>query len=77
MADAGIAKKLVRVGLPDMFLHGASKGYLMNEYGINARGLIRAVQRLTKTIYDISDNELTLPLPDPSTVDKSGKAEDL
>lgn len=77
MAEAGVSKKLVRIGIPDTFLHGATKSCLMRECGIDARGLVRAVQQLTKTNIDISDNELALPLPDPSTVDKNGKAEDL
>ncbi|MGH2523592.1 MAG: transketolase family protein, partial [Anaerolineales bacterium] len=32
MAEAGVGKKLVRIGLKDMFLHGASRHYLMREY---------------------------------------------
>jgi transketolase len=77
MAEAGISKKLVRTGLPDTFLHGASKSYLMNKYGINTRGLIRTVERLTGDKIDIKDDELQLPHPVRSMVDTSGKAEDL
>jgi hypothetical protein len=49
----------------------------MNKYGINARGLIRAVERLTREKIDLKDDELLLPLQVRSTLDKSGKAEDL
>jgi hypothetical protein len=59
MAEAGISKKLVRSGLPDTFLQGASKSYLMNKYGINAQGLVRAVERLTGEKIDIKDDDGT------------------
>ena len=33
MADAGIGKRLVRLGLKDTYAHGGSRAYLMRYYG--------------------------------------------
>ena len=45
MAERGIGKRLIRLGIRDRFLHGASRPYLMREYGIDAAALLRAVER--------------------------------
>jgi transketolase len=58
MAEAGIAKKLVRIGLRDTFSHGASKQYLLKEHKMDAMSLIREVERLTGRSYAISEIEL-------------------
>lgn len=46
LAEHGVGKKLIRLGLVDTFAHGASKGYLMRKYGIDGIALVRAVERL-------------------------------
>lgn len=46
MAEEGIGKKLVRLGLQDTFAHGASRPYLMHKYGLDAIALVAAVERL-------------------------------
>lgn len=58
MAEAGIAKKLVRIGLRDTFSHGASKQYLMKEHGMDALSLIREVEMMVGKRFDISEDEL-------------------
>lgn len=58
MAEAGIAKKLVRIGLRDTFAHGASRPYLMREYGLDAMALIRQVEGLTGSEYGINEADL-------------------
>ena len=46
MAEAGIAKKLVRIGLRDTFSHGASKQYLLKEHKMDALSLIKEVEMM-------------------------------
>ncbi|KPU42715.1 1-deoxy-D-xylulose-5-phosphate synthase [Oxobacter pfennigii] len=59
IAKAGIGKKLVKVGLRDTFVHGASKQYLMKEYGIDAMALIYEVEKLLGAKFDIKEEELS------------------
>lgn len=61
MAEAGIGKKLRRIGLRDTFVHGASKQYLMQEYGIDAFALIREIEDVTGTKLAVKSEELTAP----------------
>ena len=58
MAEAGIAKKLVRIGLRDTFSHGASKQYLLKEHGMDAMALVHEVESMTGQKFDISEDEL-------------------
>ncbi|MFH1246020.1 MAG: transketolase C-terminal domain-containing protein [Candidatus Omnitrophota bacterium] len=67
MAENGIAKRLIRIGLQDTFLHGASRGYLMKEYGIDAPAVIKAAGRLL-------NKKIMLP-ESPSLAKKKGNAE--
>ena len=47
MAEAGMAKRLIRLGLQDTYAHGGSRPYLMRHYGLDALALVRAIERLT------------------------------
>lgn len=58
MAQEGIGKKLTRMGIRDTFIHGASKQYLMKEYGIDAMGLIQEIERILGQRFDIKEDEL-------------------
>jgi transketolase len=58
IAELGLAKKLVRIGLNDTFAHGASKPYLMKAYGLDARALISRIEALTGSAFDILEDEL-------------------
>lgn len=58
MAENGIAKKLTRIGLQDTFVHGASRGYLMREYRINAMEVIRQVEQKTGQTFGIREEDL-------------------
>lgn len=44
IAQHGVGKKLVKLGIQDIFLHGASEAYLMREYGIDAEGIAASVK---------------------------------
>jgi transketolase len=58
MAEAGTAKPLCRLGIPDTFVHGASRRYLMREYGLDAMALIAAVERLSGERLGIAEEDL-------------------
>jgi transketolase len=47
MAELCINKRLLKIGLNDTFVHGASKEYLMKEYGLDAMTLVRNVEFMT------------------------------
>ena len=46
MAEAGAARPLIRLGLQDTFAHGASRSYLLREYGLDAQAVIGAAEKL-------------------------------
>src|SRR4030067_2811145 len=59
MAEAGLDKKLVRIGLRDTFAHGASKQYLLKEHKMDVLSLIKEVAALTGQQFGISEDELS------------------
>jgi len=59
MAEAGMGKKLIRIGIKDTFLHGASRNYLAREYEIDALALIGAVEKLVQAKFLIQEADLT------------------
>ena len=59
MAEAGMEKKLVRIGLRDTYAHGASKQYLLKKYGMDALALIKEVEAMVGKTFNISEDELT------------------
>lgn len=58
MAEYGIGRKLVKLGLNDVFSHGASKPYLLKEHRLDAMSLIKAVEGLTGKKLGITEAEL-------------------
>lgn len=58
MAEQGVGRPLVRLGLRDTYAHGASQAYLMREYGLDAMALVRAVERLTDTDTGLTEDDL-------------------
>ena len=75
IADAGIAKRLVRLGLKDTYAHGGSRPYLMRTYGLDAPALVAAIERLTGENFGITDADLDAVRID--AVHSSAKAEAL
>jgi transketolase len=55
MAEHGVGRRLVRLGLKDTYAHGASKPYLLREYGLDAMALVRAAEDLAGARLDIDD----------------------
>jgi transketolase len=58
IAEAGMKKKLVRIGLRDTYAHGASKQFLMKTYGMDAFALIKEVEAMVGKAFSISEDEL-------------------
>jgi len=58
MAEAGVGKRLVRIGLKDVYAHGASRHYLMREYGLDALALVRQVEGLLGASFGITEDDL-------------------
>ena len=46
MAEAGVGKRLRRLGLQDTYAHGASREYLMRKHGIDKRALLSAIESM-------------------------------
>jgi transketolase len=59
IAEAGISKKLVKIGLKDTFTHGGSRLYLMKTYGIDAMKLISEAEKLTGKSLNIKESDLS------------------
>lgn len=60
LAEAGLPRKLVRLGLQDTYAHGGSRPYLMRYYGMDALSLVRAVEHVTGQQTGISEEALGL-----------------
>jgi transketolase len=75
IAEAGLGRKLVRIGIKDVFLHGASKAYLMKEYGLDALALIAETEKLLDTNFEIQESDLAAVYLAP--VHSAAKAEAL
>lgn len=58
MAEAGTGGKLIRIGLKDTFAHGASRPYLMREYGLDAMALVQKVEELLGQNLKITASDL-------------------
>ena len=58
MAENGLPKKIAKLGLQDKFAHGASKAYLMKEYGFDAMAIIKQTEKMTGMNFNISEAEL-------------------
>jgi len=74
MAEAGLGKKLVRIGLGDTYAHGASRPFLMKEYGLDAMALIAQVEKITKHHFSISESELAQIYLEPVHSDAKAEA---
>lgn len=58
MAEGGIGVPLVRMGIADRFIHGASRAYLMRETGIDALSLVRVIERVLGRNLAIDEADL-------------------
>ncbi len=75
IADAGIAKRLIRLGLQDTYAHGGSRAYLMRYYGLDALALVHAIDDMLGSPTGIDEDDLNLARVD--AVHSLAKAEGL
>jgi transketolase len=72
MAETGLARRLIRLGLRDTYTHGAGRTYLMREYGLDAMAVVRAAGDLTGTPLGITEADLAaVRLETMRTADKT------
>lgn len=55
MAEAGLPKRLIRLGIQDQYAHGASRPYLIKKYGLDAPALVRAVEQLSGKSLNLTE----------------------
>lgn len=58
IAEEGLAKRLIKVSTGDRYMQGASQQYLMENYGISAAYLLKAVERLIGRRVGISQEQI-------------------
>lgn len=58
MAKYGCSKKLYKMGLNDVFVHGASYRYLMRENGIDAVALLARIESVIGQSFGIKEEDL-------------------
>ncbi|MXX90484.1 MAG: hypothetical protein F4213_04415 [Boseongicola sp. SB0677_bin_26] len=58
MADAGVGKRLMRLGLRDTDAHGGSRPYLMWYYGLDALALVKGIESVLGVEFDITEDDL-------------------
>lgn len=75
LAEAGVGKRLVRIGLQDTYAHGGNKTYLMKYYGLDALSLVRRIEQLLGRNLEIEESDLQITVQQP--VRSASKAEDL
>ena len=58
MSEQGIGKKLVKLGVQDTYMHGASKNYLMKAAGIDGMSIVKAVEKMVGKDLGITESML-------------------
>ena len=58
MADVGVGKRLLRLGLRDTYAHGGSRPYLMRYYGLDALALVKGIESLLDEEFGITEDDL-------------------
>ncbi|MBT3218304.1 MAG: transketolase [Proteobacteria bacterium] len=58
MAEEGMGKQLVRLGLQDTYAHGASRPYLMHKYSLDAMALLLAIETMVGDEFGLVEEDL-------------------
>jgi len=63
LAEAGLGRRLVRMGLQDTYAHGASRDYLLHEYGLDAPALLARIEGLLGASLGLTPEDLAAEVP--------------
>ena len=74
LSEAGLGKRLIRLGLQDTFAHGAGRPYLMREYGLDAMSLVGKVEDLLGRQLGITRQDLAAVRLEPVHSDAKAEA---
>jgi transketolase len=77
MAEKGIGRRLLKIGIQDTFAHGASRAYLAKEYRLDAMTLVSKCEQLLDKKLGISEKDLPETVSGSIPGGKEGKPEDL
>ena len=64
IAEQRIDPRLLRIGIDDTYMQGASRDYLMRRYGMDVPTLVRAVEELAGQRLDISRDDISVARTD-------------
>ncbi len=67
LAEAGLGRRLVRLGLQDTWANGASRAWLLRRYGLDAVAIFAAAGRLVGQPLAAEPGELDPPDPDAAS----------
>lgn len=57
-AEAGITRRLTRVGIPVTYIHGVRKQYQMREYDLDALALVTQTEKVIGAPFGITEEDL-------------------
>lgn len=58
IADRGLGQRLIRMGLDDVYSHGASRPYLMAKHGLDAGALVARIEELIGRSTGVGPDDL-------------------
>lgn len=62
VAENGIGKKIIRIGIPGCYAHGASRQYLQAEYKMDSKALIGAIGMLCHKNIAVTEQNMNKPI---------------
>jgi transketolase len=65
IAENGLNRRFLRVGLRDTYAHGGAQAYLMRHYRLDARAVVDAVSQLIGESIEIDDQEIASIVIEP------------
>ncbi|MGB3413844.1 MAG: transketolase C-terminal domain-containing protein [Microbacteriaceae bacterium] len=70
MAEHGVSAKLNKLGMQDTYASGASKEFLMREYGLDEHAILNTVQRVLGISLDQNELDAAAVIESTNTIDR-------
>lgn len=58
IAEYGLGVKLTKIGIPDTYVQGASKDYLMNKFGLNTKGIVKVIEKILGKDLHVTEEDI-------------------